>query len=87
MHQSKTLTLKEKVNGVLAETLHLTERLEADRQNAEKALLQEKEKSRYLKNKFDPILLWKQEEHSSVVQKGVPSSNLSSDSVAPTLMK
>ncbi|XP_078790165.1 uncharacterized protein ccdc178 isoform X3 [Oryzias latipes] len=69
VHQSKTLTLKEKVNGVLAETLHLTERLEADRQNAEKALLQEKEKSRYLKNKFDPILLWKQEEHSSVVQK------------------
>ncbi|KAF6730242.1 Coiled-coil domain-containing protein 178 [Oryzias melastigma] len=71
-NQNKVLhgkTLEQKVNGVLAEALHLTERLEADRQNAEKALLQEKEKSRFLKNKFASISTWRQKEHSSDVQK------------------
>ncbi|XP_024129964.1 myosin-9 [Oryzias melastigma] len=71
-NQNKVLhgkTLEQKVNGVLAEALHLTERLEADRQNAEKALLQEKEKSRFLKNKFASISTWRQKEHSSDIQK------------------
>lgn len=89
-NQNKVLhgkTLEQKVNGVLAEALHLTERLEADRQNAEKALLQEKEKSRFLKNKFASISTWRQKEHSSDIQKGVPSSDLRSDSAALTLMK
>ncbi|RVE61767.1 hypothetical protein OJAV_G00175860 [Oryzias javanicus] len=69
VHHSETLSLEQKVNGVLGEALHLTERLEADRQNAEKALLQEKEKSRFLKNKFASISSWRQKENSSVVQK------------------
>lgn len=50
--------------------MYLIERLEADRQYAEEALRKEKRRKRFLENKVDNISMWKQEEHSFVVQKG-----------------
>lgn len=50
--------------------MYLIERLEADRQYAEEALHKEKRRKRFLENKVDSISLWKQQEHSFVVQKG-----------------
>lgn len=64
-----TLLLK-KINDVLGEVMYLIERLEADRQYAEEALHKEKRRKRFLENKVDSISMWKQEEHSFVVQKG-----------------
>lgn len=48
----------------------LIERLEADRQYAEEAVHKEKRRKRLLESKVDSISLWKQQEHSFVVQKG-----------------
>lgn len=62
--------LLKKINEVLGEVLYLIERLEADRQYAEEALHKEKRRKRFLENKVDSISLWKQQEHSFVVQKG-----------------
>lgn len=59
-----------KINDVLSEVVYLMERLEADRQYAEEALLKEKKRKRCLESKLDSILLWKQKEHAYVVQKG-----------------
>lgn len=50
--------------------MYLIERLEADRQYAEEALHKEKRRKRFLENKVDSISMWKQQEHSFVVQKG-----------------
>ncbi|XP_034744642.1 coiled-coil domain-containing protein 178 isoform X1 [Etheostoma cragini] len=61
--------LLKKINEVLGEVLYLIERLEADRQYAEEALHKEKRRKRFLENKVDSISLWKQQEHSFVVQK------------------
>ncbi|XP_076601821.1 coiled-coil domain-containing protein 178 [Chaetodon auriga] len=61
--------LLKKINDVLGEVVCLIERLEADRQYAEEALHKEKRKRRFLENKVNSISLWKQQEHSSVVQK------------------
>ncbi|XP_033505991.2 coiled-coil domain-containing protein 178 isoform X1 [Epinephelus lanceolatus] len=61
--------LEKKINDVLGEAMYLIERLEADRQYAEEALRKEKKTRRFLKNKVDSISLWKQQEHSFVVQK------------------
>uniref|UniRef100_A0A3Q3F8J7 Coiled-coil domain containing 178 n=1 Tax=Labrus bergylta TaxID=56723 RepID=A0A3Q3F8J7_9LABR len=58
-----------KINDVLREVVYLIERLEADRQYAEEALRKEKRRKRFLENKVDSISLWKQKEHSFVVQK------------------
>lgn len=62
--------LLKKINDVLGEVVYLIERLEADRQYAEEALHKEKRRKRFLENKVDSISLWKQQEHSFVVQKG-----------------
>ncbi|XP_040911510.1 coiled-coil domain-containing protein 178 [Toxotes jaculatrix] len=61
--------LLNKINDVLGEVVYLIERLEADRQYAEEALHKEKRRKRFLENKVDSISLWKQQEHSFVVQK------------------
>ncbi|XP_059200238.1 coiled-coil domain-containing protein 178 isoform X2 [Centropristis striata] len=61
--------LLKKINDVLGEVVYLIERLEADRQYAEEALHKEKRRRRFLENKVDSISLWKQQEHSFVVQK------------------
>lgn len=50
--------------------MYLIERLEADRQYAEEALHKEKRRKRFLESKVDSISMWKQQEHSFVVQKG-----------------
>jgi len=62
--------LLKKVNEVLTEVVYLIERLEADRQYAEEALHKEKQRRGLLESKTDSIALWKQNEHSHVVQKG-----------------
>ncbi|XP_045908426.1 coiled-coil domain-containing protein 178 isoform X10 [Micropterus dolomieu] len=61
--------LVKKINDVLGEVVYLIERLEADRQYVEEALQKEKRRKRFLENKVDSISLWKQQEHSFVVQK------------------
>ncbi|XP_068557525.1 coiled-coil domain-containing protein 178 [Cebidichthys violaceus] len=61
--------LLKKINDVLGEVVCLIERLEADRQYAEEALHKEKRRKRFLENKVDSISLWKQQEHSFLVQK------------------
>lgn len=61
--------LLKKINDVLGEVVYLIERLEADRQYAEEALLTEKRRKKFLENKFDSISLWMQQEHPFVVQK------------------
>ncbi|XP_072296589.1 coiled-coil domain-containing protein 178 [Eucyclogobius newberryi] len=66
---SSSSPLLKKINDVLREVVYLIERLEADRQYAEEALLVEKRRKTFLENKFDSISLWMQQEHSSVVQK------------------
>lgn len=62
--------LLKKINDVLGEVVYLIERLEADRQYAEEALRKEKRRKRFLESQVDRISLWKQQEHSFVVQKG-----------------
>ncbi|KAK7945525.1 hypothetical protein WMY93_001253 [Mugilogobius chulae] len=66
---SSSSPLHKKINDVLREVVYLIERLEADRQYAEEALLIEKKRKKFLENKFDSISLWMQQEHSFVVQK------------------
>ncbi|XP_036939693.1 coiled-coil domain-containing protein 178 isoform X3 [Acanthopagrus latus] len=61
--------LLKKINDVLGEVVCLIERLEADRQYAEEALHKEKRRKILLESKVDSIALWKQQEHSFVVQK------------------
>uniref|UniRef100_A0A3Q2V5W4 Coiled-coil domain containing 178 n=1 Tax=Haplochromis burtoni TaxID=8153 RepID=A0A3Q2V5W4_HAPBU len=61
--------LLKKINDVLSEVVYLIERLEADRQHAEEALLKEKKRKRFLESKVDSISLWRQKEHAYVVQK------------------
>ncbi|XP_069367448.1 coiled-coil domain-containing protein 178 isoform X2 [Paralichthys olivaceus] len=61
--------LLKKINDVLGEVVCLIERLEADRQYAEEALRKEKRRKRFLESKVDSVSLWKQQEHSFVVQK------------------
>ncbi|XP_074544104.1 coiled-coil domain-containing protein 178 isoform X2 [Halichoeres trimaculatus] len=61
--------LLKKINDVLGEVVYLTERLEADRQYAEEAINKEKRRKRFLEDKVDSISLWKQQEHSFIVQK------------------
>nr|XP_015812242.2 coiled-coil domain-containing protein 178 [Nothobranchius furzeri] len=63
------LPLLKKVNDVLSEAMHLIERLEADRQQAEEALQDEKRKRINLETKVDNISVWRQTEHSKAVQK------------------
>ncbi|KAM7379438.1 hypothetical protein PAMP_004987 [Pampus punctatissimus] len=60
---------QQKINDVLGEVVYLIERLEADRQYAEEGLHKEKRRKKFLENKVDCISLWKQKEHSFVVQK------------------
>ncbi|XP_024908375.1 coiled-coil domain-containing protein 178 isoform X2 [Cynoglossus semilaevis] len=62
-------SLLRRINDVLGEVMCLIERLEADRQFAEEALLIEKQRKKFLENKVDRLSLWKQQECSSVVQK------------------
>ncbi|KAM9349908.1 coiled-coil domain-containing protein 178 [Symphorus nematophorus] len=61
--------LLKKINDVLGEVVYLIERLEADRQYAEEALHKEKRKKRFLEKKIDSLALWKQQEHTFLVQR------------------
>ncbi|XP_033993956.1 coiled-coil domain-containing protein 178 isoform X1 [Trematomus bernacchii] len=61
--------LLKKINDVLGEVVYLIERLEADRQDAEEALLKEKRRKIYLENKVDSISLCKQQQLAFLVQK------------------
>lgn len=48
----------------------LITRLESDRSDAEKALLEEKEKAKKLLEKQDSLVHWKQQEFPIVMRKG-----------------
>lgn len=60
---------KETVDLVV-EVMCLIERLELDRKDAEKALLEEKEKAKKLLMKQDSLTHWKQQEFPIAMQKG-----------------
>ncbi|XP_067108447.1 coiled-coil domain-containing protein 178 [Osmerus mordax] len=62
-------SLRKETTDVLVEVVYLIERLEADRQNAEEALLVEKKRRRTLGKKMDSICLWRQQEFPGAVQK------------------
>lgn len=55
---------------VLAEVMCLITRLESDRSDAEKALLEEKEKAKKLLEKQESLVHWKQQEYPIVMRKG-----------------
>lgn len=59
-----------KTVDVLSEVMCLIERLELDRRDAEKALLEEKEKAKKLLKKQDSLAHWKQQEFPIAIQKG-----------------
>lgn len=63
-------SLRKETTDVLVEVVYLIERLEADRHNAEEALLVEKKRRRTLGKKMDYICLWRQQEFPVAVQKG-----------------
>ncbi|XP_055038138.2 coiled-coil domain-containing protein 178 [Misgurnus anguillicaudatus] len=54
---------------VLAEVMCLIERLELDRRDAEKALLEEKEKAKKLLKRHESLAHWRQQEFPIVMQK------------------
>lgn len=58
---------------MLAEVMCLIERLELDRRDAEKALLEEKEKAKKLLKRHESLTHWRQQEFPIVMRKGQAS--------------
>ncbi|KFV11289.1 Coiled-coil domain-containing protein 178, partial [Pterocles gutturalis] len=67
--EGKTLTLKEETEALLLEVTGLIKRLEADREEAEKALELEKQRRKKLCMKIDCMSLWRLQELPAAVQK------------------
>ncbi|KAM6283106.1 coiled-coil domain-containing protein 178 [Porphyrio hochstetteri] len=65
----KTLTLKEETEALLLEVTELIKRLEADREEAEKALELEKQRRKKLRMKIDCMSLWRLQQLPAAVQK------------------
>ncbi|KAM6141263.1 coiled-coil domain-containing protein 178 [Phoenicopterus ruber ruber] len=65
----KTLTLKQETEALLLEVTELIKRLEADREEAEKALELEKQRRKKLGMKIDCMSLWKLQQLPAAVQK------------------
>ncbi|XP_029868629.1 coiled-coil domain-containing protein 178 [Aquila chrysaetos chrysaetos] len=66
---SKTLTLKQETEALLLEVTELIKRLEADREEAEKALELEKQRRKKLGMKIDCMSLWRLQQLPAAVQK------------------
>ncbi|NXV28614.1 CC178 protein, partial [Rissa tridactyla] len=65
----KTLTLKQETEALLLEVTELIKRLEADREEAEKALELEKQRGKKLGMKIDSMSLWRLQQLPAAVQK------------------
>ncbi|KAM6103919.1 coiled-coil domain-containing protein 178 isoform 1-T1 [Theristicus caerulescens] len=65
----KTLTLKQETETLLLEVTELIKWLEADREEAEKALELEKERRKKLGMKIDCVSLWRLQQLPAAVQK------------------
>ncbi|KAM6350427.1 LOW QUALITY PROTEIN: coiled-coil domain-containing protein 178 [Podargus strigoides] len=65
----KTLTLKQETEALLLEVTELIKRLEADREEAEKALELERQQSKKLGMKIDYMSLWRLQQLPVAVQK------------------
>ncbi|XP_052644523.1 coiled-coil domain-containing protein 178 isoform X1 [Harpia harpyja] len=65
----KTLTLKQETEALLLEVTELIKRLEADREEAEKALELEKQQRKKLGMKIDCMSLWRLQQLPAAVQK------------------
>ncbi|NXL06105.1 CC178 protein, partial [Mesembrinibis cayennensis] len=65
----KTLTLKQETETLLLEVTELIKWLEADREEAEKALELEKERRKKLGMKIDCVSLWRLQQLPAVIQK------------------
>ncbi|NWT48846.1 CC178 protein, partial [Chroicocephalus maculipennis] len=65
----KTLTLKQETEALLLEVTELIKRLEADREEAEKALELEKQRGKKLGMKIDCMSLWRLQQLPAAVQK------------------
>ncbi|NXI52559.1 CC178 protein, partial [Chloroceryle aenea] len=65
----KTLTLKQETEALLLEVTELIKRLEADREEAEKALELEKQRRKKLSMKIDHMSLWRLQQLPAAVQK------------------
>ncbi|KFQ51694.1 Coiled-coil domain-containing protein 178, partial [Pelecanus crispus] len=66
---SKTLTLKQETEALLLEVTELIKRLEADCEEAEKALELEKQRRKKLGMKIDCMSLWRLQQLPAAVQK------------------
>ncbi|KFQ41774.1 Coiled-coil domain-containing protein 178, partial [Nestor notabilis] len=65
----KTLTLKQETEALLLDVTQLIKRLEADREEAEKALELEKQLGKKLSMKMDCLSLWRLQQLPEAVQK------------------
>ncbi|NXW49711.1 CC178 protein, partial [Nyctiprogne leucopyga] len=65
----KTLTLKQETEALLLEVTELIKRLEADREEAEKALELEKQRRKKLAMQIDSMSLWRLQQFPAAVQK------------------
>ncbi|KAM9387413.1 coiled-coil domain-containing protein 178 [Phaethornis superciliosus] len=65
----KTLTWKQETEALLVEVTELIKRLEAEREDAEKALELEKQRRKMLSMKMDRMSLWRLQELPAAVQK------------------
>ncbi|NXC44217.1 CC178 protein, partial [Penelope pileata] len=66
---SKTLTLKQETEALLLEITELIKRLEADREEAEKALERERQRRKRLGMAIDCMSLWRLQQFPAAVQK------------------
>ncbi|NXW17151.1 CC178 protein, partial [Circaetus pectoralis] len=67
--EADTLTLKQETEALLLEVTELIKRLEADREEAEKALELEKQRRKKLGMKIDCMSLWRLQQLPAAVQK------------------
>ncbi|NWZ23685.1 CC178 protein, partial [Asarcornis scutulata] len=65
----KTLTLKRETEALLLEVTELIKRLEADREEAEKALERERQRRKKLGMEIDRMSLWRLQQLPAAVQK------------------
>ncbi|NXW28165.1 CC178 protein, partial [Phaetusa simplex] len=67
--EAETLTLKQETEALLLEVTELIKRLEADQEEAEKALELEKQRGKKLGMKIDRMSLWRLQQLPAAVQK------------------
>ncbi|NXH19526.1 CC178 protein, partial [Bucco capensis] len=66
---SKTLSLKQETEALLVEVTQLINRLEAEREEAERALQLERQRRRKLSMEIDGMSIWRLQQLSAAVQK------------------